>query len=168
MIVLWQKHQQAPGKADLGRQACALGANRVLDDLHHQRLSLKYLFFNRHLRLAFSGEHGGLAAILALPHIGHMQERRALQTDVDEGRLHARQHARNLPQIHIAHQAALERAFEVQLLHGAMLHHGNAGFLGRPVDQDVLLHEGVNLVLGVKRRSPLRAAIVRSRTGADP
>jgi hypothetical protein len=97
MIVLWQKHQQAPGKADLGRQACALGANRVLDDLHHQRLSLKYLFFNRHLRLAFSGEHGGLAAILALPHIGHMQERRALQTDVDEGRLHARQHARNFP-----------------------------------------------------------------------
>jgi hypothetical protein len=131
MIVLWQKHQQAACKADLCGQACALGANRVLDDLHHQRLALKHLFFNRQLRLGLSGEHGGLAAIrLALPHIGHMQKRRTLQTDVDERRLHARQHARNLPQVHIAHQATLERTLDVQLLHGARAPRRQRGFPG--------------------------------------
>jgi hypothetical protein len=77
-----------------------------------------------------------------LPHIGHMQEGGALQPDVDEGRLHARQHARHLAQVDIAHQAALERAFDVQLLHRAVFDHRDPGFLGRPVDQNVLLHVG--------------------------
>jgi hypothetical protein len=58
-----------------------------------------------------------------------MQEGRALQPDVDEGRLHARQHARHLAQVDIAHQAALQRALHVQLLHRTVLHHGHAGFL---------------------------------------
>jgi hypothetical protein len=46
-----------------------------------------------------------------------MQEGGALQADVDEGGLHARQHARHLAQIDVAHQAALQRALDVQLLH---------------------------------------------------
>jgi hypothetical protein len=83
---------------------------------------------------------GRLALQRALPQVGHVQEGRALQADVDEGRLHARQHARHLAQVDVAHQAALQRALDVQLLHGAQLDDGHAGFLRRPVDQDVLLH----------------------------
>ena len=46
-----QKHQQAPGNADLRGQPGPLAANRVLDDLHCQRLAFKYLPLDRHLRL---------------------------------------------------------------------------------------------------------------------
>ncbi len=130
MVVLRQKHQQPPGDADLRGQARALGANGVLDDLHHERLALEHLLLDGHLRLALAREHGGFAALLALPHVGHVQKGRALQADVDEGGLHARQHARDLAQVDVAHQATLQGAFDVQLLHGAMLDHGHTGFLG--------------------------------------
>jgi len=142
MLVLRQKHQQPPGHADLGGEARALAANRVLDDLHHQRLALEHLLFNRHLRLALARQRTGVAVRVALPDIGHMQKRRALQPNVDERRLHARQHARHLAEVDVADQAALERALDVQLLHGAVLDHGHARLLGRPIDQDVLLHGG--------------------------
>ena len=52
VVVLRQKHQVTAGDADLGGQPCALGADRVLNDLHHQRLPLEDLLFNRHQRLA--------------------------------------------------------------------------------------------------------------------
>jgi hypothetical protein len=67
-----------------------------------------------------------------------VQEGGALQADVDEGRLHARQHARHLAQVDVADQPALERALDVQLLHRAVLDQRHAGLLRRPVDQDVL------------------------------
>jgi hypothetical protein len=57
---------------------------------------------------------------LRLPDVGHVQEGRALQADVDEGRLHAGQHARDLAQVDVADQPALQRAFDVQFLHGAV------------------------------------------------
>lgn len=129
MVVLRQKHQQAACNADLRGQARALGADGVLDDLHHERLALEHLLFDGHLGFGLARKGGRLAIGLALPHIGHMQKRRALQTDVDKGRLHARQHARDLAQIDVAHQAPLQRALDVQLLHGAVLHHGHARLL---------------------------------------
>jgi hypothetical protein len=61
--------------------------------------------------------------------VGDVQEGGAFQADVNEGRLHAGQHARHLAQIHIADQPALERAFNVQLLHRAVFHHRHPGFL---------------------------------------
>ena len=112
----------------------------ILDHLHHQRLALEHLLFDRHLGLAAAHEPRRLALGLAVPDVGHVQEGRALQADVDEGRLHAGQHAHHLAEVDVAHQAALERAFDVQLLHGAILDDGDARLLRRPVDQDVLLH----------------------------
>ena len=47
MLILREKHQQPACNADLRGQPRTLGANRILDDLHHQRLTFKYLFFNR-------------------------------------------------------------------------------------------------------------------------
>jgi hypothetical protein len=48
--------------------------------------------------------------------VGHVQEGRALEADVDEGRLHAGQHARHLAEIDVADEPALQRAFDVQFL----------------------------------------------------
>ncbi|MCY1547871.1 hypothetical protein D9M68_839510 [compost metagenome] len=46
VVVLWKKHEQPPCDADLCREASALGANRVLEHLHHERLALKNLPLN--------------------------------------------------------------------------------------------------------------------------
>jgi hypothetical protein len=73
--------------------------------------------------------------------IGDVQERGALEADLDERRLHPGQHTRDLADIDVADPAALERAFDVQLLHCAVLDHGDARFLRCPVDEDVL-HRG--------------------------
>ena len=129
VLVLRQEHQQAARNADLRRQACAFGPNRVFDDLHQERLTLKHLLLNRH-------DGGWLALVVgvasghAAHEVGHMQERGTLKANVDERRLHAGQHTRHFAQVHIAHQAALERALDVQLLHRTSLDHRNAGFLG--------------------------------------
>ena len=70
--------------------------------------------------------------------VGDVQERGALEADVDERRLHPGQHARDLADVDVADPAALELAFEVQLLDRAVLDHGDARLLRRPVDEDVL------------------------------
>src|SRR5476649_2927918 len=74
------------------------------------------------------------------PDVGHVQKRRAFQTDVDEGRLHARQHPHHLAGVDVAGQAARQRALDVQLLHGALQDEGDAGFLRRHVNQYVFVH----------------------------
>ena len=140
MVVLRQEHQQAPRDADLRGKPRAFGADRVLDHLHHQGLALEDLLFDGHLRKAVTHEPGRLAIGLAVPDVGHVQERRALEADVDEGRLHAGQHPRDLAQVHVADQAPLEGALHVQLLHGAVFDDGHPRFLWGPIDQDVLLH----------------------------
>ena len=95
MVVLRQEHEQATGDADLRRQPGALGADGILDDLHDQRLALENEPLDRRHR------RGGIAVLAARAmvvraglaghmHIGRVQERGALQADVDEGGLHAR------------------------------------------------------------------------------
>jgi hypothetical protein len=56
--------------------------------------------------------------------------------------LHAGQHAHHLAQVDIADQPARQRAFDMQFLHGGLLHDGDAGLLGRDVDEDVFSHSG--------------------------
>jgi hypothetical protein len=97
----------------------------------------EHLLFDRHQRAAVApparrrvpAARPAWRAVMLLT-IGHVQEGRALQADVDEGRLHAGQHARDLAQVDIADQAALQRAFDVQFLHRAVLDHGDPGLLG--------------------------------------
>ena len=78
-----------------------------------------------------------LAGQMRLPDIGHVQERGALEADIDERRLHAGQDANDPPDIDVAHQAARGPPFDVQFLHGPLMEHGNARLLGRKVDQDL-------------------------------
>ena len=127
--------------ADLGGQAGALGPHGVLDHLHHDGATFEHLFFNGHQRLARAGS-GCLAFGVFLPNIGHMQKSCFVETNVDEGRLHAGQNTGHFAQVHIPHQTAFQRALDMQLLHRAKLDHRDPCFLGRPIDQNILLHEG--------------------------
>ncbi len=133
----------------------ALAADWVFDDLHRQRLAFKHLALNRDLRLRAACHAQALAIGRAVPHISHVQEGRTLQPNVYKGRLHARQHPRHAAQVHIAHQATLQRALDMQLLHGTAFDDRHTGFLRRPVDQNVFLH---GTQFGTKRS----AAKVRS------
>ena len=61
-----------------------------------------------------------------------------LEADLDEGRLHARQHALDLAQIDVADDAAAGFALDVQFLHHVVFEHGHPRFLRRDVDEDLL------------------------------
>ncbi len=123
--ILRQVDQQAPGDADLRRQPRALGAQRILDHLHQQRLALEQQLLDRR-RVARA-----LGVGARLPEVGHVKEGGALQADVDEGGLHARQHARDLAQVDVAGQPAGGGALEVELLHDARLHERDRGSRAR-------------------------------------
>ncbi len=82
MLFLGQIHQHATGNRNLRRQTRALGANRVLDHLHQQGSGLR------------SGPSRWAAFTVAASPIRACQisatcrNARALQADIDEGRLH--------------------------------------------------------------------------------
>ena len=151
MVVLRQENQQPAGNTDLTGQSRALGTHRVLEHLHHQRLTLKKLSFDRLNRRQHGRSDQGarcgrsrivfrMAAVDGGDQVRHVQEGRTVKADIDERRLHARQYAHDLAEIDVSDQAALQRAFHVQFLHRTVFHHGHARFLRRPVDEDVLLH----------------------------
>ena len=71
-----------------------------------------------------------------------MQKSCFVETNVDEGRLHAGQNTGHFAQVHIPHQTAFQRALDMQLLNRAKFDHSDPRFLGRPIDQNILLHGG--------------------------
>ncbi len=75
-----------------------------------------------------------------LPDVGDVQERGALEADLDERALHAGQHARDAAEADVADEPARARALDVQFLHDALLEHRDAGFLRRYVDEDFVRH----------------------------
>ena len=121
MGFLRQIDQQAAGNADLRGKPRALGADRILDDLHQQLLAVVQDAFDR---------FGFFGIVLAMhPDVGHVQESGAVQSDLDEGRLHARQYPADFAQIDIADHAATAAALDVQFLDDTLLHHRHPGFL---------------------------------------
>ena len=131
--VLRQVHQQPAGDRDLRGQPRALAADGVLHDLHQQRLAFGEDLLDGLL---------GAVAVARAPDVGHVQERRARQPDLDEGRLHAGQHAAHAAEVDVADEAAAGAALDVQLLHRALLGHRHPRFLRRDVDEDLLVHRG--------------------------
>ncbi len=81
-----------------------------------------------------------VAVLPVLPDVGDVQERRALQPDLDERALHPRQHARDAAQVDVADEPARARSLDVQFLDDALLEHRDAGFLRRYVDEDFMRH----------------------------
>jgi hypothetical protein len=154
MRVLRQVDQQAAGNADLGRETCTLGADRILQDLHQQHLAFVEVFLDR------------LDAVFAarLPQVGDVQEGGALEADVDECRLHSRQHPRHHPHVDVPHQAPGGFAVQVKFLQDALVHDGDPQFLRCRIDQDVFFH---GAVIGAWDTLPCAAA-GRFRKGANP
>ena len=72
-----------------------------------------------------------------LPDVGDVQERRALEADLDERRLHAGQHARDAAEIDVADEAARRDCARRAAPARRPLDHRDARFLRGDVDQDV-------------------------------
>ena len=133
------------------RQARALGAERILDDLHEQLVALADqradvvgARLRRGIALGRDGEVGG------------MEERRTVEPDFDERRLHARQHARGAALVDVARQAAAVGPLEVDLDQHAVLDDGGTRFARRDVDQDFSRHEA----------APDRACVIPARASS--
>ncbi len=137
--VLRQVHEEPPGDRDLRGEPGALGADRVLDHLHHERLPFGEDLLDRARR------RGGLAVLALLPDVGDVQERGALEPDLDERGLHAGQHPHHAAHVDVADDAAARGALDVQLLHHAVRHHRDARLLRRDVDEDLFGHGGRSL-----------------------
>ena len=133
MRILRQVDEEPAREAHLSGQAGALGADRVLDHLHEQRLAFAQYFLDRLLLRA-------VAVLPMLPDVGDVQERRALEPDLDERALHSGQHARDAAEADVADEAASAGALDVKFLHDALLEHRDARFLGSYVDEDFMRH----------------------------
>ncbi len=132
--VLRQVDEQSSGKADLRRKAGALGADRVLDHLHEQRLPLVQDLLDR-TRVA-----AAVPVLPMLPDVGDVQERRPLEADLDERALHPGEHSRDTAETDVADETPRARALDVEFLHDALLEHRDAGFLRGYVDKDFMRH----------------------------
>ena len=114
-----------------GGQPRALGAQRVLEDLHHQVLAFGEDALDR---------ARALAGVAVAPDVGHVQEGGALQAHVHERGLHARQHAHHAAKVDVADEAARVLALDVQLLHHAVVEQRDTRLLRREVDEISLAH----------------------------
>ena len=92
-----------------------------------------------------------------------VEERRALEADVDEGGLHAREHAHDLAEVDVADVAAVRAAIDVELDELPVLHQGDAGFL--PVE---LTRISVDKAVSCDRRGPLQAAAATTYCSDGP
>ena len=98
---------------------------------------LACLFTNLHWD---GGTRRGVLGVDVGHEVGHVQERCAVQPDVDEGRLHAGQHAHDAAEIDVADEAARGGALDVDFLRDALLQDRDACFLRREVDQYLFWH----------------------------
>ncbi|MNE12753.1 hypothetical protein D3C76_966830 [compost metagenome] len=108
-------HQVTGRDRQLGGQARALGADRVLGHLHHQALSFMHQGTDALDRRAFA--QGNFRGV---------NERCAVQADVDERRLHARQHPHHLAFVDVTDDATALGALDMHLLQYTIFHHRHA------------------------------------------
>lgn len=73
-----------------------------------------------------------------------MDKRSAVQADVDECRLHARQYTHHLAFIDIADDPALLGALDVPFLQNTVFYHRHARFHRRDIDQNLFTHGWVS------------------------
>ncbi|MNT38204.1 hypothetical protein D3C72_1743890 [compost metagenome] len=69
-----------------------------------------------------------------------VDERRAVQADVDERRLHPRQHPYHLALVDVADYAAALRALDMHLLQHTVLDYRHARLHRRDIDQNLFAH----------------------------
>ncbi len=154
---LRQQHQIARGNADLRGQARALAADGILDHLHHHVLAVAQQIHDRHRRRRRQRRLDRFAVgDRRRPHdVVGMQERRAIQADLDERRLHPRHHPLHLALVQVADHAAAPTTLDVQFLQHAVLDDGDTGLAWRDIDQDFFAHVTVRRK-GKERKRPQR------------
>ena len=145
-----RQHQVATGNRDVRGDACALGADRLLGDLHHDFLALAQdgLDFRRGPATAVTAAAPvGLRAVVVLlvffQHrvvVTDVEKAGLFETDVHEGGLHAGEDPTDLALDHIPHHAALVVALDVEFCERRSFEDRDAGFPGIRVDDDFVLH----------------------------
>ena len=111
------EHQVAARQRDVRGDARALGAERLLEHLDHDLLALVQPLLDRRAAHAPPPLLLGGEQVLGqlLEHVGDVEERVALEPEVDERRLHAGQHARDPALVDVADDAALRLALDEDL-----------------------------------------------------
>ncbi|MNM69579.1 hypothetical protein D3C81_811770 [compost metagenome] len=140
---LRQQHQVTRGDADLRGQPCTLGADRVLDHLHHHVLPIAQQLDDRHRRRQRQRGCGFIDVRChrrRSHHVVGVQERRALQPHFDERGLHARHHPLHLALVDVADHATAPTALDVQLLQHAVFDHRHACFARGDIHQNFFGH----------------------------
>ena len=129
-------HEVARRQRDVGGEPRAFRAQGVLDHLHQNLVSLG------HQRAYVLGARrlDARALVARIEYVRRVQKCGPLQADLDERRLHARQHARDPSLVDVADQAAPAVALEEYLLKHAVLDHGGARLVGTRVDEDLRAH----------------------------
>ena len=130
-------HEVARRRRQAGRDACALGAERILDDLHGERLA-----FAQHARDRLQRALAMLVHGARLDDVRDVQERRLVEPDVDERRFHARQHASDRALQDGADEPDLLRPLDADVDEHAVLDGRDPRLLGRHVDQQFCAHGG--------------------------
>ncbi|MCY1400617.1 hypothetical protein D9M71_157120 [compost metagenome] len=126
-------HQVPRRNRKLRGQPGPFGANRILGDLDHQALALMH-----------QGADGFHRRPLAHGDFRGMNERRAIQANIDEGRLHARQHPHDLALVDIADDPAPLGALDMHFLQNTVFYHCHARFHRRDIDQNLFTHGSVS------------------------
>ena len=165
------QHQQAAGDGDIGGQARALVADGVLQDLHQHLLALA--------DAVIDAGHAALSTGIVEPHelaqalgLAHAEEARARQADIDEGGLHAGEHAFDAADHQIADEAGagsacrtgavgavVHAAFDHQIAQHTFINERNTRFADTDIDENFVAHGragdsncGFATSLGCKRR----------------
>ena len=76
-----------------------------------------------------------------LTHVGHVQKRAALQSDIDESRLHAWQHPQHPALVKAPHDTQMRGPFDQDFLQYTVLQQGDASFLRRDIDENLFVHD---------------------------
>jgi hypothetical protein len=157
-------------------EPCAFGPERLLDDLHQdllarlqERLDLGLVTLAPPAALVGHIAAALLAVLVPAFHalegvhrvddVGHVEEAVALEADVDERRLHARQHFGDAALVDVADHSALALALDRDLDDLVVLENGHHGLVAVGRDDHFLVHQFVNLRILTLRTSPTPARV---------
>ena len=116
-VLVGREHEEPARQGDLGGEARALATHGVLRDLHHDGLARL-----QHLLDAGRAAFEILGGVVDLAGVQHAV---ATAADVDEGRLHARQHVLHPAQVDVAHHGTGAGAGHVVLDQHVFFEHGD-------------------------------------------
>ena len=124
-----QEDEVTRGDGKVRGQACALAAERILDDLHDDRAS--------------GLDEIGDVRVLRPPGIRYvrgMQKCRSLEAGIDESSLHPGQNTANLALVDVADDTPFFCPFDNDFLHHAVLDDGDTRLWRRDIDENLFTH----------------------------